>query len=140
MISLFPSSRTSGFCGRLRSLQPPDIFSSLPIRTSFVTPGPPELHFYSGRHVRARVRLHLRRVTGNNNTEIGEGGRGRQMATLTGNERSSDGKGRKLPSGSESTRLNSGRISHGVHILNSLMKLRNNITCIKEINYFKKLY
>lgn len=43
--------------------------SSLPIQALVVTPGPPKLHFYSGRHVSARVRLHLRRVTGNNNND-----------------------------------------------------------------------
>ena len=41
----------------------------LPTQTRFVTPGSTELHFYSDRHVRDRVRLHLRRVTENNNTE-----------------------------------------------------------------------
>lgn len=41
----------------------------LPTRTRFVTPGSTELHFYSDRHVRDRVRLHLRRVTENNNRE-----------------------------------------------------------------------
>lgn len=41
----------------------------LPTQTRFVTPGSAELHFYSDRHVRDRVRLHLRRVTENNNTE-----------------------------------------------------------------------
>ncbi|KAI4831638.1 hypothetical protein KUCAC02_001174 [Chaenocephalus aceratus] len=41
----------------------------LPTHTRFVTPGSTELHFYSDRHVRDRVRLHLRRVTENNNTE-----------------------------------------------------------------------
>lgn len=65
--------QTDTFYGRVPSLWAPDTTPSLPIQTPFVTPGPPELHFYSGRHVRARVRLHLRRVTGNNNTEIGEG-------------------------------------------------------------------
>lgn len=65
--------QTDTFYTRVPSLWAPDTAPSLPIQTPFVTPGPPELHFYSGRHVRARVRLHLRRVTGNNNTEIGEG-------------------------------------------------------------------
>lgn len=41
----------------------------LPTQTRFVTPGSTELHFYSDRHVRDRVRLHLRRVTENNNRE-----------------------------------------------------------------------
>ncbi|KAJ4924411.1 hypothetical protein JOQ06_000651 [Pogonophryne albipinna] len=41
----------------------------LPTQTRFVTPGSTELHFYSDRHVRDRVRLHLRRVTENNNTK-----------------------------------------------------------------------
>lgn len=43
--------------------------SSYPTQTLLVTPGPSELHFYSVRHVRDRVRLHLRRVTEDNNTE-----------------------------------------------------------------------
>lgn len=41
----------------------------LPTQARFVTPGSTELHFYSDRHVRDRVRLHLRRVTENNNNE-----------------------------------------------------------------------
>jgi len=48
---------------------PPDTCLLLPIQTPSVTLEPSELHFYSGRHVRDRVRLHLRRVTENNNTE-----------------------------------------------------------------------
>lgn len=65
--------QTSTSCCRVPTLWARDTAPSLPIQTPLVTRGPPELHFYSGRHVRARVRLHLRRVTGNNNTEIGEG-------------------------------------------------------------------
>lgn len=57
------------YLGRALSLFLPDTSLLLPIQTPSVTPGPSELHFYSGRHVRDRVRLHLRRVTENNNTE-----------------------------------------------------------------------
>lgn len=67
--------QTDTFWGRVPSPCAPDTVPPLPIQTPFVTPRPPELHFYSGRHVRARVRLHLRRVTGNNNTET-TGGQG----------------------------------------------------------------
>lgn len=83
----------------------PDTATSLPILTPRVTPRPPELHFYSGRHVRARVRLHLRRVTGNNNTEIGEGreSRWRHQAETADSAAETGGKSR------EETNLNDGR-------------------------------
>lgn len=91
--------QTDTFRGAAPSLRAPDTAASLPILTPFVTPRPPELHFYSGRHVRARVRLHLRRVTGNNNTEIGEGreSRWRHQAETTDLATESGGKGRGEP-------------------------------------------
>ncbi|TNN52621.1 hypothetical protein EYF80_037199 [Liparis tanakae] len=65
------------------------------VKTRFVTPGSTELHFYSDRHVRDRVRLHLRRVTENNNTER----RTRETTTaenqLCRGDPSDGGKGRK---------------------------------------------
>lgn len=91
--------QTDTFRGAAPSLRAPDTAASLPILTPFVTPRPPELHFYSGRHVRARVRLHLRRVTGNNNTEIGEGreSRWRHQAETTDLATETGGKGRREP-------------------------------------------
>lgn len=50
-------------------LQKPRHTRSLPTQALVVAPGAPKLHFYSGRRVSARVRLHLRRVTGNNNND-----------------------------------------------------------------------
>ncbi|KAJ8415066.1 hypothetical protein AAFF_G00007640 [Aldrovandia affinis] len=73
MISLFHPGRIQQHSLPHRNLPclplAPDTCFPLPIQTPSVTPGPSELHFYSGRHVRDRVRLHLRRVTENNNTE-----------------------------------------------------------------------
>lgn len=76
MISLFPTGRTRPELGLIRDM-PALSFPAgtlcllLPIHTPSVTPKPSELHFYSGRHVRDRVRLHLRRVTDNNNDTLG---------------------------------------------------------------------
>lgn len=74
----------------------------LPTQTRFVTPGSTELHFYSDRHVRDRVRLHLRRVTENNNRER----RTRRTTTekissIGGTRAEADaaGKSRRLPKG-----------------------------------------
>lgn len=74
----------------------------LPTQTRFVTPGSTELHFYSDRHVRDRVRLHLRRVTENNNRER----RTRRTTTekissIGGTRAEADaaGKSRSLPKG-----------------------------------------
>lgn len=78
MISLFPTGRTRPELGLIRdmpalSLPAGTLCLLLPIHTPSVTREPSELHFYSGRHVRDRVRLHLRRVTDNNDTlGIGE--------------------------------------------------------------------
>jgi len=81
-VSFGPNSKQTAAFPRPRAVSLPEPRTPLrPYRYElpFVTPGPPELHFYSGRHVRARVRLHLRRVTGNNNTEIGEGRENRRQ-------------------------------------------------------------
>lgn len=78
MISLFPTGRTRPELGLIRdmparSLPAGTLCLLLPIHTPSVTREPSELHFYSGRHVRDRVRLHLRRVTDNNNDTLGTG-------------------------------------------------------------------
>ncbi|GAA6088379.1 Krueppel-like factor 7 isoform X1 [Tachysurus ichikawai] len=78
MISLFPTGRTRPELCLIRdmpalSLPAGTLCLLLPIHTPSVTREPSELHFYSGRHVRDRVRLHLRRVTDNNNDTLGTG-------------------------------------------------------------------
>lgn len=78
----------------------------LPTQTRFVTPGSTELHFYSGRHVRDRVRLHLRRVTENNNRErtretttenISSADSRRTRTEMTGRSRNAAGRQRRFP-------------------------------------------
>lgn len=78
MISLFRTGRTRPEHCLIRdmpalSLPAGTLCLLLPIHTPSVTREPSELHFYSGRHVRDRVRLHLRRVTDNNNDTLGTG-------------------------------------------------------------------
>lgn len=81
-------TKTGSFYGRAPCVRAPVTAPSLPEHTPSVAPRPPELHFYSGRHVRARVRLHLRRVTENNNARRlekdgrADGGNGRKRTKL----------------------------------------------------------
>ncbi|KAL1282230.1 hypothetical protein QQF64_001033 [Cirrhinus molitorella] len=72
MISLLQTDRALRhvhYNGKCIISFPHECVSSYPTQTRLVTPRPPELHFYLVRHVRDRVRLHLRRVTEDNNTE-----------------------------------------------------------------------